>query len=193
LKQKESDMLRFSRETLRDFVTRLFTAAGASSDEAGAIAASLVESSLRGYDSHGVLLARWYLGQIKNGELVPGAPFTIVAETPAMLSADGGLGFGQVQCGRLVDRACAKAREHGAATGTLRRSGHVGRLGEWVERAAAAGLAALVAVNDNGVICTVAPPGGTAGRISTNPVAIGVPTGNGPLVLDISTSAVANG
>jgi uncharacterized oxidoreductase len=75
----------------------------------------------------------------------------------------------------------------------MRRSGHVGRLGEWVERAAACGLAALIAVNDNGVICTVAPPGGREGRISTNPIAIGVPTGTGPLVLDISTSAVANG
>jgi hydroxycarboxylate dehydrogenase B len=186
-------MLRFSHETLRGFVTRLFTAAGASSEEAGVVAASLVESSLRGYDSHGVLLARWYLGQIKNGEIVAGAPFTVMAESPALLAADGGLGFGQVQCGRLVDRVSAKAREHGAATGTLRRSGHVGRLGEWVERAAVSGLAALVAVNDNGIIRTVAPPGGTAGRISTNPVAIGVPTGNGPLVLDISTSAVANG
>ena len=186
-------MLRFSYATLQDFVTRLFVAAGAARDEADVVAASLVESSLRGYESHGVLLARWYLSQIKNGELVPGAPFTVTGETPALLTADGGLGFGQVQCGRLVDRVAAKARASGAATGTMRRSGHVGRLGEWAERAAAAGLAALISVNDNGVIRTVAPPGGTAGRISTNPIALGVPTGNGPLVLDISTSAVANG
>jgi uncharacterized oxidoreductase len=186
-------MLCFSSETLLDFVERLFVAAGASGDEAKTVAASLVESNLRGYDSHGVLLARWYLGQIKNKELLPGAPFTVLAESPAFLAADGGLGFGQVQCARLVDSVSARARAHGAATGTMRRSGHVGRLGEWVERAAATGLAALIAVNDNGVIRTVAPPGGTAGRLSTNPLAIGVPTGSGPLVLDISTSAVANG
>jgi uncharacterized oxidoreductase len=186
-------MLQFSHSTLHDFVARLFVAAGAATDEAHAVAASLVESNLRGYDSHGILLARWYLGQIKNGELVPGAPFTVLADLPALIAADGGLGFGQVQCARLVDRVSAKAREHGAATGTMRRSGHVGRLGEWVERAAANGLAALIAVNDNGVIRTVAPPGGIAGRLSTNPIAIGVPTGSGPLVLDISTSAVANG
>src|SRR5262245_60832152 len=98
-------MLRFSAEPLRDFVGRLFVAAGADPDEAAVVAASLVESNLRGYDSHGVLLARWYLGQIKNGELLPGAPFTILAETPSMLAVDGGLGFGQVQCARLIDRA----------------------------------------------------------------------------------------
>jgi uncharacterized oxidoreductase len=186
-------MLQFSHPRLQEFVARLFVAAGASADEARVVAGSLVESNLRGYDSHGVLLARWYLGQIKNRELVPGAPFTVLADPPAFVAADGGLGFGQVQCARLVDCVSAKAREHGSATGTMRRSGHAGRLGEWVERAAATGLAALIAVNDNGVIRTVAPPGGTAGRLSTNPIAIGVPTGSGPLVLDISTSAVANG
>jgi uncharacterized oxidoreductase len=186
-------MLIFSAETLRDFVTGIFVAAGASHDDAQTVAASLVESNLRGYDSHGVVLARWYLSQIKNGELIPGAEFKVRRETPALLAADGGLGFGQVQCGRLVERVAVKARENGIAGGTLVQSGHVGRLGEWVERAAAKGLAAIISVNDNGVVTTVAPPGGTRGRLSTNPIAIAVPTGRDPLVLDISTSAVANG
>jgi uncharacterized oxidoreductase len=186
-------MRQFTAETLSDFVTRLFSAAGAPHEEARLVAASLVESNLRGYDSHGVVLARWYLSQIKNGELVPGAAFTVRHETAALVAADGGLGFGQVQCGRLVDRVAAKSRELGIACGTLVKSGHVGRLGEWVERAASRRLAALILVNDNGVIATVAPPGGTEGRISTNPIAIAVPTGDTPLVLDISTSAVANG
>lgn len=177
----------------RDFVARLFTAAGAPISDAERVAGSLVESSLRGYDSHGIALVRWYLSQIKNAELIPGAPLIVLHETASLLAADGGLGFGQVQCGELVDRVVRKARETGLAGGTLRRSGHVGRLGEWVERAAHQGLAALIAVNDNGVIRTVAPPGGTQGRISTNPIAIAVPTGGEPLVLDISTSAVANG
>ena len=186
-------MPHYSPSVLKHFVSRLFVAAGAPQLDADGVAESLVESSLRGYDSHGISLVRWYLSQVKNGELIPGAPFTVLHEAPALLAADGGLGFGQVQCGRLVDRVAAKAREMGLASGTLRRSGHIGRLGEWVERAAARGLAALIAVNDNGVIRTVAPPGGTQGRISTNPISIAVPTGGEPLVLDISTSAVANG
>jgi uncharacterized oxidoreductase len=186
-------MLHVTAATLREFVGRLFVAAGAPPAEAQVVAASLVESNLRGYDSHGVALARWYLSQIKNGELVPGAAFTVRHESPALLAADGELGFGQVQCGRLVDQVAAKARQVGVAGGTLVRCGHVGRLGEWVERAAGLRLAALISVNDNGVIATVAPPGGTQGRISTNPLAIAVPTRREPLVLDISTSAVANG
>lgn len=186
-------MPHFDAGALRSFVGRLFVAAGAAQDEAAAVAASLVESNLHGHDSHGVILARWYLGQLKSGELVAGAPFEVLHETAAFVAADGHLGFGQVQCPQLVDRVADKAREQGVACGTLRRSGHIGRVGEWVERPAARGLAALIAVNDNGAIRTVAPPGGIEPRLSTNPIAIGVPTPTGPLALDISTSAVANG
>ena len=178
---------------LSDFVTRLFIAAGVSDDEAQCVAQSLVESNLHGHDSHGVHLARWYLSQLKHGELVAGAPFEVIHESPAMIAADGHLGFGQVQCPRLVDRLISMSRVNGVAGGTIRRCGHVGRLGEWVERAATAGFAALLAVNDNGAIRTVAPPGGIAPRLSTNPIAIAVPTGDRPVVLDISTSVVANG
>ncbi len=51
----------------------------------------------------------------------------------------------------------------------------------------------MLAVNDNGVLQCVSPPGGVEPRISTNPIAIAVPTKADPLVLDIATSAVANG
>ncbi len=55
------------------------------------------------------------------------------------------------------------------------------------------GKACLVTVNDNGVLKCVAPPGGTEPTLSTNPIAIGVPTGDQPMVVDLSTSVVANG
>jgi hydroxycarboxylate dehydrogenase B len=183
----------FTPEALHDFVERLFIAGGAPAGEARRVARSLVESSLCGYDSHGVVLARWYMSQIKNGELVPGAEFRVLHETSSLLHADAGLGFGQVQCPILMERTAKKAVQQGVACGTLIRCGHIGRLGEWVETAARQGLAALIAVNDNGVARTVAPPGGTRALLSTNPIAIGVPTGGHPLVLDISTSVVANG
>src|SRR5258708_8198254 len=96
-------MLHFTPETLSDFVGRLFVAAGAPPDEASVVAASLVESNLRGYDSHGVALARWYLSQIKNGELVPAAALTAKHETPALLAAEGGVGVADAvdsRCGR---------------------------------------------------------------------------------------------
>ncbi|WP_339907743.1 Ldh family oxidoreductase [Symmachiella dynata] len=183
----------YSATTLQQFATQLFQAAGVPSEEAAIVAASLVEANLRGHDSHGVMRIRDYVRQLRIGELVPGVELAVRSETAAMLAADAQFGFGQVQARRLIMRLMDKAGSLGIASGTLMRCGHIGRLGEWVELAAEAGFAALVAVNDNGSLRVVAPPGGTEPQISTNPLAIGVPTTDGPLVLDISTSAVANG
>jgi LDH2 family malate/lactate/ureidoglycolate dehydrogenase len=178
---------------LRSFVTGVFRAVGVPVDDAAVVAESLIEANLRGHDSHGAVRVWDYLRQIEKGELVPSAELRVHSETAAMLAVDAQLGFGQVQMRRVIDLLVPKARELGTATGTVVNCGHVGRLGEWVERIATMGLAGLMAVNDNGVLQCVAPPGGTSPRISTNPIAIGVPTGGEPLVLDISTSTVANG
>jgi uncharacterized oxidoreductase len=179
---------------LQSFVSRLFVAKGAPLAEADRVAESLVESNLVGHDSHGVYLARWYASQIDTGELCPGAELTVLRDLPGMLACDGGLGFGQVQCHKFVELCLNKARSAGAVCATLRRSGHIGRLGEWVEQAARAGFASLMAVNDNGAIYTVAPPDGIDRRLSTNPIGVGIPMPDGePIVLDMSTSAVANG
>lgn len=182
-----------SARELLEFASALFTAGKVPPAEAQLVSESLVDANLRGHESHGVIRIPDYLDQLTSGRLVAGAELDVFAETPALLAADAGRGFGQVQCRRLIDRLLPKARAVGIACGTLRNCGHVGRLGEWTEHIARAGLAGLMTVNDNGVLKCVAPPGGTAPRISTNPVSIAVPTPDGILPLDISTSAVANG
>ncbi len=184
---------RFDSAELAQFIARLFAAAGVGAAESNRVAGSLVDANLCGHDSHGVIRADEYIGQLGRGELQAGARFSVLNETPALVAADGGWGFGQVQCRRLVELVADKARAVGIACGTLRQCGHIGRLGEWTELVAGQGLAGLISVNDNGVARCVAPPGGIAARISTNPLSMAVPTSGGPFVLDLSTSAVANG
>ncbi len=178
---------------LQQFSSTLLQAADVPKSEADIVAENLVSSNQRGHDSHGVVRLTEYVEQLRTGELVTGVELVTVSESPSILATDAKFGFGMVQAVKLIDRLLPKGREQGIACGTMQNCGHVGRLGEWVERVAKAGLAGLMAVNDNGVLQCVAPPGGTQPRISTNPIAIAVPTGNQPLVLDISTSAVANG
>lgn len=185
--------VKISADELRRFASALLQAAGVSHNEADLVAASLVESNLCGHDSHGVMRVTEYLESLKSGSLRPGADLLVVNQTPSLVVCDAQFGFGQVQMRRLIDRLEPMAREQGLACGTIRKCGHVGRLGEWVEVLARRRLAGLLSVNDNGVLVCVAPPGGTDPRISTNPIAIGVPTAGEPLVLDISTSMVANG
>lgn len=183
----------FRPDVLLDFTRRLFVAAGVPAGDAQTIARSLVDANLCGHDSHGVMRIAQYVGFVREGKLVPGAPLTVLRETPAILAADGGWGPGQVQTYRLLDRLLPKAKAVGIAGGTLRRCGHIGRLGEYAEWAAGRGLALFATVNSHGSGRRVSPPGGTQGRISTNPICFGAPTPTDPLILDFSTSAVAEG
>ncbi|MCZ2340994.1 MAG: Ldh family oxidoreductase [Bacteroidales bacterium] len=183
----------YSADALIDFANRLFITAGVPAEEAATVAYSLVDANLCGHDSHGILRAPQYVGFIKEGKYRPGAPLEILSETPAVVAADAGWGLGQVQSHRLLDRLIPRAHTLGIAAGSLRHSGHTGRLGEYAERAAREKLALFATVNSHGAGRRVAPPGGTAGRISTNPICLGVPTDGPPVVLDFGTSAAAEG
>jgi uncharacterized oxidoreductase len=180
-------------DTLTAFARQMFEAAGVPPDEAATVADSLVDANLCGHDSHGVLRIPQYLGFIRDGTYKPGAPLTVLNETPAAIAADAGWGLGQVQAHRLLRRLVPKAKQFGVAAGTLRHCGHTGRLGEYAEAAARERLAFFGTVNSHGAGRRVAPPGGTEGRISTNPICLGVPTSGEPVVIDFGTSAVAEG
>jgi uncharacterized oxidoreductase len=183
----------FSAEVLTEFAARLLTAAAVGGEEAELIAGSLVGANLRGYDSHGVMRIPQYLSQIEEGEIVPGAQFEVLRETPSLMTTDGHWGFGRVQAGRLMERLIAKAQRGGVGVGTMIRSAHTGRLGEYCEMGVEAGLIAMVMVNNHGAVRRVAPPGGKAARLSTNPIAVGIPHGQQPIVLDFCTCVAAEG
>jgi uncharacterized oxidoreductase len=178
---------------LQSFAAQLLKAGGLSEDEAAIVARSLVDANLRGYDSHGVMRIPYYVQAIKDGEVVPGEQLSILDEGPSRVVADANWGIGQVQAVRLLKMLASRAHESGQAIGTMTHSGHIGRLGEYCELAAAEGLVSLLMVNSHGAAVRVAPPGGKAPRLSTNPLAIGVPYKDQPLVLDFSTSATAEG
>ena len=180
-------------QDLEKFAIALLAAGGATRAEANCVGPSLVAANLRGYESHGVMRIPYYVQAIKTGEVVAGADFTVLKESPTNLVVDANWGFGQVQAGELLRRLIAKTRSAGMAVGTMIHSGHIGRLGEYCEAAAEANLVSMLMVNSHGAAARVAPPGGKAPRLSTNPLAIGVPNGDEPLMLDFSTSATAEG
>ncbi len=178
---------------LRALGARLLEAAGCASEEAVRVAERLVEANLTGHDSHGVIRLPRYVTWLAEGVLVPGVEVEVLLDEGPLVLLDGRFGLGQTVGAQAVAIGCAKAREQGAAVIGLRRSGHLGRIADWAERAAAEGLVSLHLVNVAGSVL-VAPFGAVERRMSTAPFAIGVPRpGKAPLLLDFATSVVSEG
>lgn len=177
---------------LADFCAAILVGAGAAKEEARCVATHLVRANLTGHDSHGVSKLPRYIDMMAEGELRPGQSVTVREKSAAHLLLDGNAGFGQTIGEQAVDMGCAQAAENGACVAVLGNSGHLGRIGGWAERAAAAGLASIHMVSIRGR-SLVAPFGAIDRRQSTSPFCIGVPTGDRPLILDFATSTVAEG
>ena len=186
-------MPRIDVHPLKDFAQSLLSAGGVEEPDAVQVADSLVSANLRGHDSHGVMRIPFYLQALADGEVVTGAELTILKETPTVLVADANWGFGQTQARRLTSKLMDKAQRSGMGVGTVVQSSHIGRLGEFCEQAAESGLVSMIMVNTHGAARRIAPPGGKAPRLGTNPLAIGAPNDGEPLVLDFSTAATAEG
>ena len=183
----------FDTNRMKQFAIDLLAAGGTTAEEAEVVGTSLIGANLRGYDSHGVMRIPFYLKMLEAGDAHSGADLSILSETPTSIVADANWGLGRVQCGRLLEGLTTKARQNGMAAGTLHNCSHIGRLGEYCEIAASEGLVSIMMANTHGAARRVAPPGGTAPRLGTNPLAMGVPHRDEPLVLDFSTSVTAEG
>lgn len=180
-------------QQLRAIAETIFQAAGAPAPIASAVTDALILANLLGHDSHGVWLIPDYVAAAKAGRVVPAAEPVVVTSKAATVLVDGKRGFGQVAGRFATDQAIAAAKEFGAAAVGVINCNHVGRVGEYPERAAARGVL-LFATCGNVRSPMVRPHGGRAGTLGTNPVAFGLPAGErAPMIVDFATSVVAAG
>ncbi len=183
-----------SASELEQFTARIFEAAGARSEEAARVAKSLVEANLMGHDSHGVIRIPEYVGRIDRKEINLGSSPQTVVETESLAVIDGDWGWGQVIGREAMEVAIQKASRTGVGVVSVRNCCHIGRLGEFPSMAAERGMVAMIFVNSHGGGALVPPWGGRERRLSANPIAAAVPRPDGdPIVMDISTCAVAEG
>ena len=188
-----ADTFIFGHRALARAIEAIVAAGGSDAREARLVAENLVTANLTGHDSHGVGMIPRYVESLLEGGLKVNQHPKTVFDGGAMLSLDGQQGYGQVIGLEAMETGIARAKQHGLCVMGLARSHHLCRIGQWAEQAVAAGLISLQFTN---VISRsiVAPYAGADARFGTNPVTIGIPLpGEPPFILDMATSAVAQG
>lgn len=177
-------------QELEAFGTALLQAAGMTALDAAEVASLLVETSLQGTDSHGVMRLPVYARRCIAGGIVSPAKIERSRDSGAVIVLDGGSAAGHLVGIRAVDEVTARALETGVAAVGVRNSNHLGALGLYSRRIAEAGQIGLVMTNASP---RIAPTGGYEALLGNNPWTIGVPHSEGPIVMDVAQSVVAVG
>ena len=187
----ESDFVRVPAGAVTALMVEAFVAAGLPAAAAARCAALMTEADLTGADGHGVLRLPQYVRRLRAGGFNAHPNITVKRTGPATALVDGDNGMGHLVMSRATDAAIAMARETGVSWVGVRRSNHAGPAGLYAEMPTAHGMIGFYAAVANAN--HMATWGGTDLLLGTNPLAIGVPSGAGPLVLDMATSIVAYG
>jgi ureidoglycolate dehydrogenase (NAD+) len=181
-------MRRLGAEPLQAWCSALLAAAGLEEDAASTVAETLVATSLRGVDSHGVARLPIYVERLRAGVL-NGAPRPRVDRRDgAVAVVDGDAGPGQIAGLFATDLSVELAREFGVGAVSVHSSNHYGAAGIYAARAARAGMIGLSTTNADPL---AVPFGGASKALGTNPIAFAAPAADGVFVFDMATSQVA--
>lgn len=188
----EVDGPRIPAEHLKQFVIDVCESYGMRPDDARISADVLVESDLRGIDSHGVPRMAFYADRLESGMINLAAQLTPVRETAATLTFDAQHGFGPPMAYHAMAQCIEKAKEAGVCLATVGHSNHYGIAGYYATMALEyPGMAGISMTNATPLLV---PTFGKVAALSTAPIAAAFPAGvEPPFVLDGATTAVAWG
>ena len=181
---------RIEPDLLSRQVVDIFAGCGMSDSDASLLADSLVQADLRGIHSHGVLRIPDYVAKLTREGVNPCGRPRVVSQTGGAIVVDGDNAMGQIAGAFAMRRAIECARETGIAAAAVRGSNHAGAMDYYVRLAVDEDMIGLATTN---ALPTMAPWGGVDKVIGLNPVGIGVPSGEGALVLDTALGATAHG
>lgn len=185
-------MILKSSEQLKKLGVEIFTTLGASKDRASFVADTLVESSLTGHDSHGVVYFVRYSDRIRKGFIDVDADPIKVKETETSALIDGCWGFGQITAMHCVELAVEKARRYVVGAVGAFRCNHIGRLGYYTSWVAKQGFIGMMFANVGHPSVSVYH--GLGRVFGTNPFSASIPVKeSNPFLLDYATSVVADG
>ena len=188
----DSAAQKFDAANLLRFGEQLFEAAGLAEDRAHDVAEVLLEGDLLGHTTHGFALLPSYLKSLQDGLMEKHGEPVSLADHDSALTWDGRYLPGPWLVRQAIATAQARLEKHPVVTVVIRQSHHIGCLQAYLKPVTDAGFMILLSSSDPAGR-TVAPHGGIAPRFTPNPLAAGIPTSGGPILIDISASTTANG
>ncbi len=177
---------RIEHQRLREVCTRIQTAFGVPTEDAGVVSDCLVEADLMGIETHGLIRLKFYMDRVRAGGNNPRARMRRVRDNPctAVLDADNALGPVGGKAG--MDLAIAKAAEVGIGMVLVRNCNHYGPAGHYARMPVEREMIGMSLCN---VLASMPPTGGAEACVGNNPYAVAFPAGQEPpVVVDACTS-----
>jgi L-2-hydroxycarboxylate dehydrogenase (NAD+) len=179
-----SDRIRLSVDEAREHSERALQGIGYDAEEARIIADHVIDAALCGYECSG--LAKILNIPEHRRFQRPRYPMKVLRETEVSTLYDGGNNVGMLVMYHAARAVIEKTEDRGIAIVGVTNSWMSGRSAYYVEMIAKANL---VGIHTAASARSVAPFGGTRPALGTNPIAFGMPSSRGPVVLDMGTSA----
>jgi LDH2 family malate/lactate/ureidoglycolate dehydrogenase len=179
-----SDRIHLSVAEAREHSERALRGIGYDAEEAWIIADHAIDAALCGYEYSG--LAKVLNIPEHRRFKWPRYPMKVLRETEISTLYDGGNNVGMLVMHHAARAAIEKAKARGIAVVGVTNSWMSGRSAYYMEMIANADL---VGIHTAASARSVAPFGGTRPALGTNPIAFGMPSSRGPVVLDMGTSA----
>ncbi|HUW40913.1 MAG TPA: Ldh family oxidoreductase [Rectinemataceae bacterium] len=183
---------RYQADALRAWTKRVFRKIGVAEAEAALLADSLIESNLRGVDTHGITrMLSVYVERIRRKVVSAQTRLELLRDSPSTALIDCHNSIGQVGADRAMRLAIEKAEATGVAFVAVTHSNHYGAAAYWAMLALERDMIGFSSTN---APATMAPTGGREAMLGTNPFAIAIPAGREPpFVLDLATTLVSRG
>jgi uncharacterized oxidoreductase len=183
-------MATFTLAELTTFTEQVLLKLGVAPVDAQQTARLLVRADLQGYPTHGIGILPEYVQRARAGTIRLDAQPSLVSDGKATAQIDGRLYLGQIVGSQAMALAIEKARAHGMGAVGARNCAHFGRLADYVELAAEAGMIGMAFATVGGA--SIASLGSAEPTGNSNPIAFGIPGREGEhVIFDFTTAAMS--
>lgn len=186
-----SDRARYRAEDLVAYARDTLASTGLTVAMAQAMADRMIDAELFEQRTHGLNFLGSYIDRIARGAIAKDGSHTVVADRGASFAWNAQRLPGAWMMALATQQAIERVATHGSVTATIADCSHIGCLQAYLLPFTQRGLMVQLSATNPG-IRSVAPFGGIDPVLTTNPMAMGIPSRGTPILIDQSTSLASN-